>query len=157
MDHTTDRTPPDGPGEPKSPRGWRRWKPSTATAWVLAVVIPIVLFIVTQLDVVQDADGWFIRDLTSWDLGKKDIVADILAPIWVVSIVVVAALERRMLRYYADAPNPPDATPVPILHARQGVCLDLGRHGRRRSHRRHVVEPGSGPDSASSPTPSGTC
>ena len=77
--------------------------------------MPIVLFVFTQLDFVQNAEGWFIEGLTSWDLGKKDIVADIFAPIWVVSIVVVAALERRMLRYYPDAPNPPDATPVPIL------------------------------------------
>lgn len=119
MDHSSDRAPPDGSVGPERPEGWRRWKPSQATAWILAVVLPILVFAVTQLDVVQDADGWFIRDLTSWDLGKKDIVADIVAPIWVVSIIVVAALERRMLRYYSDAPGPPEATPVPILTARR--------------------------------------
>jgi hypothetical protein len=115
MDHRTDLNPPDGPVEPQSSAGWSRWKPSGTMAWVLAIVTPIALFIVTQLDVVQNAEGWLVRDFTSWDLAKKDIVADILAPIWVVSIVVVTALERRMLRYYANAPNPPDATPIPLL------------------------------------------
>jgi len=115
MDHRTDLNPPDDLVEPPSSAGSRRWKPSSTTAWVLAIVAPIALFIITQLDVVQNAEGWFIRGLTSWDLGRKEILADILAPIWVVSIIVVAALERRMLRYYADAPNPPDATPVPML------------------------------------------
>ncbi|MFC2153319.1 hypothetical protein ACFLQ7_01640, partial [Actinomycetota bacterium] len=115
MEPSSNRAPSTDPVEHERPAGWRRWKPSATTAWVLAVVIPIVLFVFTQLDFVQNAEGWFIEGLTSWDLGKKDIVADIFAPIWVASIAVVAALERRMLRYYADAPNPPDATPVPIL------------------------------------------
>jgi hypothetical protein len=119
MDQTSDHAPPNGDVEPQRPAGWRRWKPSETTAWVLVVVIPIALFIFTQLDVVQNAQGWFFKDLTAWDLGKKDIVADIVAPIWVVSIVAVAALERRMLRYYADSPSPPEATPVPILTPRR--------------------------------------
>ena len=119
MDQTSDHAPPNGDVEPQRPAGWRRWKPSETTAWVLVVVIPIALFIFTQLDFVQNAQGWFFKDLTSWDLGKKDIVADIVAPIWVVSIVAVAALERRMLRYYADSPSPPEATPVPILTPRR--------------------------------------
>lgn len=119
MDQTSDLAQSDGDVEPQRPAGWRRWKPSETTAWVFVVVIPIALFVFTQLDFVQNAQGWFVRDLTDWDLGRKDIVADIFAPIWVVSIVAVAALERRMLRYYADSPSPPEATPVPILTPRR--------------------------------------
>ena len=115
MDQTSDRAPSNGDVEPQRQAGWRRWKPSETTAWILVVVVPIALFVFTQLDFVQNARGWFIKGLTDWDLGKMDIVADIVAPIWVVSLVAVAALERRMLRYYADSPSPPEATPVPIL------------------------------------------
>ncbi|MGI9529275.1 MAG: hypothetical protein ACR2NG_06140, partial [Acidimicrobiia bacterium] len=115
MEDRTDHALPDGSVGPERQAGWRRWKPSETTAWVLAVVLPILVFVVTQLDVVQNAQGWFVRDVTSWDLLRKEILADIVAPIWVLSIVAVAALERRMLRYYSDAPDPPDATPVPIF------------------------------------------
>ena len=119
MDQVPDRASSDGDVEPQLSAGWRRWKPSETTAWILLVVTPVALFVFTQLDLVQNARGWFIRDLTTWDLGKKDILADILAPIWVVSIVAIAALERRMLRYYGDSPSPPEATPVPILTPRR--------------------------------------
>ena len=118
MVQRTEHDPPHGPSESQPPAGWRRWKPSQTTAWIIALTVPIVLFIVTQLDFVQNAEGWFVRGLI-WDIGKKEIVADILAPVWVVSIVVVAALERRMLRYYAASPRPPEATPVPILNERR--------------------------------------
>ena len=70
--------------------------------WFAAIAVPILVFIFTQLEFVQRADGWFVRGLTSWDLGKKDIVADIFAPVWVVSIVVMAALSRRLLDHYRD-------------------------------------------------------
>jgi len=83
-------------------------------AWVLALLTPVLLFIITQLDVAQNAKGWFVHGLL-WDIGKKDIVADIFAPIWVVSIVVFAALERRMVRYYDTSDQPPGATPIPVL------------------------------------------
>ncbi|MEN8041800.1 MAG: hypothetical protein ABFR95_09885 [Actinomycetota bacterium] len=76
--------------------------------WVLLLVLPIVLFIITQLDLAQDAEGHFIKGLTDWDLGKKDILADIFAPIWVMSIIVAGAINRRLLdRFEAD----PDFTP----------------------------------------------
>lgn len=113
-----DTAPPEHSLGEERPAGWRRWRPSQTTAWLLAVVTPVVAFVVTQLDVVQDAEGWFVRGLI-WDIGKKAIVADILAPIWVVSIVVVAALERRMLRYYAEVSLPPPSTPIPVLTSRR--------------------------------------
>jgi hypothetical protein len=73
--------------------------------WFAAITVPILVFIFTQLEFVQNADGWFLRGLTPWDLGKKDIVADIFAPVWVVSIVVIAALSRRLLDHYGDTPD----------------------------------------------------
>ena len=70
--------------------------------WFGAIAIPIFIFMFTQLGVVQNAEGWFVQELTAWDLGKKDILADIFAPIWVVSIIVMSALNRRLLVRYGD-------------------------------------------------------
>lgn len=89
---------------------------TTRILWGAAVVLPIVLFSFTQFDFAQEAQGWFIRGLP-WDIGKKDIVADILAPLWALSIVVVAVLERRMLRHYAGLGRLPE----PVLRRLVGV------------------------------------
>jgi hypothetical protein len=78
---------------------------SHPSVWFAAAVVPILVFIFTQLDFVQNANGWFLRGVTSWDLGKKDIVADIFAPVWIVSIIVVAALSRRLLDRYSEDPD----------------------------------------------------
>ncbi len=106
--------PPDSLPAPRPMAGWRRWTPSRTAGWVFALLTPILLFVITQLGVVQNAHGWFIRGLP-WDIGKRDIVADIVAPIWVVSIIVCAALERRMVRWYDTTHQPPGATPRPVL------------------------------------------
>jgi hypothetical protein len=83
MDRTSDRAPSDGPVGPQRQAGWRGWKPSETTVWILVVVVnPIALFVFTQFDFIRNARGWF---------GKKDIVANVFAPVWVVSIVAVAA------------------------------------------------------------------
>jgi hypothetical protein len=73
--------------------------------WFAAAIVPILLFVFTQLEFAQNAEGWFLRGVTSWDIGKRDIVADIFAPVWVVSIVVVAALTRRLLDRHAEDPD----------------------------------------------------
>ena len=73
--------------------------------WVGAIVAPILVFVFTQLDFVQNAEGWFLRGITSWDLGKKEIVADIFAPVWIISIIVVAALTRRLLDRHGGDPD----------------------------------------------------
>ena len=103
MDQASDRAPPDGDVEPQRSAGWRRWKPSETTAWILAVVVPIALFVVTQLDFVQNAQGWFIKDLTAWDLGAKDIAADIVevAPVpgQVVTEFMAARLAYKLMCY----------------------------------------------------------
>jgi len=85
--------------------GRRQGVVSHPLVWFAAMVVPILVFIFTQLDFVQNADGWFLRGVTSWDLGKKDIAADIFAPVWVVSIIMVAALSRRLLDRYSDDPD----------------------------------------------------
>jgi hypothetical protein len=86
-------------GATKPPIRWR--------VWALAITVPALLFIFTQLEFVQNARGHLIRGLP-WDIGKWDILADIVAPVWVVSIVVLAVLERRLLDRYpgTDAYSP---------------------------------------------------
>lgn len=71
--------------------------------WLVALILPIVVFVFTQLDFVQNAEGWIVRDLTEWDLGKKEIVADVFAPMWIVSIIVAASLTRRLFDRYAES------------------------------------------------------
>ena len=83
----------NGSGE-RSMRAW--W-------WALVVAVPFGLFVLTQLEPIQNAEGHLIRGLP-WDVGKWDIIADIFAPVWVLSIVAVAALNRRLLdRFDADS------------------------------------------------------
>lgn len=81
--------------------------PLRGRRWALAISVPILLFIFTQLDFVQNLDGHLIRGLP-WDVGKWDIIADLVAPVWVVAIIALAALERRLLDRYAgtDAYTP---------------------------------------------------
>ncbi len=73
--------------------------------WFVAVSLPILVFMYTQLSVVQNADGWLVHELTAWDLGKKDVLADIFAPMWIVSIIVMSAFNRRLLARYGAASN----------------------------------------------------
>ena len=68
--------------------------------WLLAIAVPLVLYVVTQLDFIQQSEGWFVRGLI-WDIGRKEIVADILAPIWVASVLVVGAFNRRLIDRWA--------------------------------------------------------
>lgn len=72
--------------------------------WLALLILPILLFIVTQLDAVQNAEGFFVEGL-SWNIGKKDIVADILAPVWVLSIVAAGAINRRLLDTFDSDPE----------------------------------------------------
>jgi hypothetical protein len=70
--------------------------------------------VITQLDMVQNAEGHFVEGLF-WDVGTKAIIADILAPIWVLSIVIAGMINRRLLaRYDAD----PDFVPTSRLGKR---------------------------------------
>lgn len=116
MEPKNDRAPPNGHresnGAPMSEGRWRSRRRTTQALWIAAVVGPILVFIFTQLDFVQDAKGWFVHGLTDWDLGKKDIVADIFAPIWVLSLVAIAALERRLIDHYVGEGRQPADTGV---------------------------------------------
>lgn len=78
--------------------GSRRW------LWGAALLVPLALAAVTQLDAIQTADGHFVTGL--WrDIGKWDIIADILAPVWALSIVAIAALNRRVLDRFDPDPD----------------------------------------------------
>ena len=82
----------------RSPRaGW----------WMLALLVPLGIFVVTQLDFAQNADGALISGLP-WRIGEWEIIADIFAPAWAVSIMVMAAFNRRLLdRYPGDVDYQP--------------------------------------------------
>lgn len=83
-------------GPDKRPkRGW--W-------WAAAIALPIGLFVLTQIEPVQNADGHLIRGLF-WDIGRWEILADLVAPAWVLSIVAAAALNRRLLDRYQGDPG----------------------------------------------------
>jgi hypothetical protein len=102
----------------------RRRVVSRPNAWIASITFPIVLFILTQLDFVQNAEGWFLQGVTSWDLGKKDIVADVFAPVWIVSIIAMAALSRRLLDRHGESSD---------RRARKGVEGQLMSGSRARS------------------------
>lgn len=72
--------------------------------WVLALLIPVALSAFSQLEPVQNAEGWFIEGLP-WDVGRREIVADLLAPAWAIALMVVAALNRRLLAQYEPDPG----------------------------------------------------
>jgi hypothetical protein len=76
-------------------RGW--W-------WAVAIAVPIGLFVLSQIEPVQNADGHLVRGLF-WDVGRWEILADIVAPAWVLSIVAAAALNRRLLDGYRGDPE----------------------------------------------------
>ncbi len=79
--------------------GWPR-----RLLWGAAILLPLAIALVTQLEPIQSAKGHFIEGLF-WDIGKKDIVADLFAPIWAVSFIVLAALNRRLLRRHGPDPG----------------------------------------------------
>ena len=60
------------------------------------MLVPLAVSAVTQLDAIQTADGHLATGLW-WDIGKWDVIADIFAPVWALSIVVMAAFNRRLL------------------------------------------------------------
>ena len=155
MQRTTGGVPQVDEGDPERPAGRGARAPRRAVLWTLGIVTPLVLFIVTQLDFAQRAEGWFIEGLV-WDIGRKEIVADILAPVWVISIVVVAALERRMLDRYAGPAHPPEATPVPIVTERRARAATwrCGGCGTRCSATSTTASPTPAAPSASASTSS---
>ena len=86
-------TAPNGPNE-RPIRGW--W-------WAIFIALPIGVFVLSQIEPVQNADGHLVRGLF-WDVGRWEILADIVAPAWVLSIVAAAALNRRLLQRYGGDP-----------------------------------------------------
>jgi hypothetical protein len=87
----------DGPAPAKSRSRSMWW-------WLLALLLPIVVSALSQLEPVQNAEGWFITGLP-WDVGKRDIVADIVAPAWALSLIVLGALNRRLLDHFEPDPE----------------------------------------------------
>jgi hypothetical protein len=72
--------------------------------WALAVLIPLAVAAFTQLEAVQTAEGYFIESLPI-DMGKWDVIADMFAPAWAISIIVVAAFNRVLLQRLEPDPD----------------------------------------------------
>ena len=108
--------------------------------WFVAIAVPIFVFMFTQLGVVQNADGWIAHDLTAWDLGKKDILADVFAPMWIVSIIIMSALNRRLLDRYGSESDAVDRPGIEgQILSTQLICQELDRRKNCRiSSRFHL-------------------
>lgn len=74
--------------------------PIRVRRWFVLIATPIVVFIVTQLDPVQNAEGWLVEGVTELDLLKLDVLADIIAPVWIFSLIAMAALDRALLERF---------------------------------------------------------
>jgi hypothetical protein len=57
-----------------------------------------------QLEAVQTVEGHLIEGLP-WNVGKWDVIADIFSPAWAIAIIVLAALNRRLLDRFDPDPD----------------------------------------------------
>ena len=94
MDPVESSDPPPPPRRRKS----SRW------LWAIALVLPVVVAVLTQLEAAQFVDGYLIEGMP-WDVGKLDVIADIIAPLWALSFIVIAALNRRLLDRFEPDPS----------------------------------------------------
>jgi len=70
--------------------------------WVVLLAVPIVVSVFSQLEFIQNAEGYFVEGLL-WDIGKREVVADVIAPAWALTLIVLGFLNRRLLaRYHGD-------------------------------------------------------
>jgi hypothetical protein len=67
--------------------------------YVLGMVLPIAVSILTQFEFVQSFDGHLVTGLPL-DIGRWEVIADIFAPAWAVSLIVLAALLRRLVQVW---------------------------------------------------------
>ena len=74
--------------------------------YAVGIVVPIVISALTQLEFVQGLDGHLIHGLP-WDIGRWEIMADVLAPAWAISLIVLAALLRRLVGVWPGPQGPP--------------------------------------------------
>lgn len=72
--------------------------------WAAAVLLPLVVAAFVQLEAVQTVEGHLIEGLP-WNVGKWDVIADIFSPAWAIAIIVLAALNRRLLDRFDPDPD----------------------------------------------------
>jgi hypothetical protein len=74
--------------------------------YALGIGVFVSISLLTQLEVVQGASGHLLTGLP-WDIGRWEIIADILAPAWAVSLIVLAALLRRLVQIWPGPSGDP--------------------------------------------------
>ena len=74
--------------------------------YAVGIIVPAAISALTQFEFVQNLGGHMIPGLP-WDVGRWEIVADILAPAWAISLVVLAALLRRLVGVWPGPQGPP--------------------------------------------------
>lgn len=74
--------------------------------YAIGIIAPALISAFTQFEFVQNLDGSLIPGLP-WDIGRWEIMADILAPAWAISLIVLAALLRRLVGVWPGPQGPP--------------------------------------------------
>ncbi|MGB5566067.1 MAG: hypothetical protein WBN93_07010, partial [Acidimicrobiia bacterium] len=74
--------------------------------YAIGIIAPILISVLSQFELVQNLDGSLIPGLP-WDVGRWEIIADIFAPSWAVSLLVLAALLRRLVGVWPGPQGPP--------------------------------------------------
>ena len=92
--------------------------------YAIGIIAPALISAFTQFEFVQNLDGSLIPGLP-WGIGRWEIMADILAPAWAISLIVLAALLRRLVGVWPGPQGPP-ATGWPIRLANDGGDLMAG-------------------------------
>ncbi|MEA3511868.1 MAG: hypothetical protein U9R51_10580 [Actinomycetota bacterium] len=64
--------------------------------YAVGIGVPIGVAMLTQLEVIQSLRGHLISGLL-WDLGRWEILADVAAPAWAISLITISALLRRLV------------------------------------------------------------
>lgn len=73
--------------------------------FVLAVAIPIVVSIFSQFEFVQNSRCIVAR--LPWGVGQCEVMADLIAPAWALSIIPVAGRLRKLAHAYGSPPDDP--------------------------------------------------
>ncbi len=74
--------------------------------YLLGVLIPISITAFSQFEFVQTS-RCVLAELP-WGVGRCDVMADLIAPVWAIAIIPVALLLRRLVPIWGRAPAEPE-------------------------------------------------
>lgn len=86
-------------------------RPTPKTRFRLAVFLPIAVSLFSQFEFIQQSTC-VLAELP-WGIGRCDVLADLIAPLWALAIIPVAARLRRIARRYGSAPENPEGWLIP--------------------------------------------